>query len=96
VPELKWNKYTKRNRPKENGKYLIATSYSDSDPEIYVYYVAAYAKDLNKVDRYCFENIHHGGFYDCGDEYPYFEVDDVKFWAEIPEPSGKGLRDGTT
>ena len=55
--------------------------------------IASYAHDLYKVDEYDFYSKKgKGGWYDYSSEWGYYEIDDVEFWMELPEPPN--LKDG--
>jgi len=66
--------------------YLIfAKSYTLSG--YYFLRIAKYANNLINVDEYDFADKNgKSGWFDYDSEYGFYEITNVRFWAELPEP----------
>lgn len=65
--------------PDKEGKYLCCWSAVKS---INVY---SFAKNLQKIDKYNFKDEKREGWYDCSDEWGYYEISTVTHWMPLPE-----------
>lgn len=76
-PKLAWTPAS--NPPKEDGEYLVSTTYDTTK-------ILSYANNLQQVDEYDFWNVKGAGWYDYDSEYGYGLYDEVIAWCELPEP----------
>lgn len=71
----------KINPPAENGEYLCCYKSWDGRPK---QMVCKYACRLSDIDKYDFEDIDRGGWYQYSGEYGYYETTDITHWRELP------------
>lgn len=64
--------------PARNGRYLCLI-------ESRFYMLLSFAKRLERVDEYNFENLDRPGFFEYDNEYGHYEINSVTHWMLLPK-----------
>lgn len=80
--------------PQKEGSYLVCTvfRYGNLDPKP-CYYILRFVKNLFAVDDRFYNRENNSGWIDWDSESGYYEIDDVLYWSELPEPPDELKKD---
>ena len=79
-----WN--SAKNPPEADYKKFLVLVRAYGGEGLY-HKIVSYAHDLHKVDEYDFcDKKGKSGWYDYDSEWGNYEISNVEFWMELPEP----------